>query len=137
MAMYKHHLPKGNLSVQHPPSSPHLSLHMIHSPFPLFFINASSPPNFSSISFAFSLVLSFVLGLEMVAYHHSQLISPPFNNNFQEVGREGEIEDRLYIQRLCWRCLLRCRGCCPWGWIAWGCFLRRYRRRFCRRFGMP
>lgn len=38
-----------------------------YSPLPLFFMNASSPPNFSSISFAFSFVLSFVFGFEMVA----------------------------------------------------------------------
>jgi len=47
----------------------HLPLvkHFLYSPFPLFFMNASSPPRLSSFSFAASLVLSLVFGLEMVA----------------------------------------------------------------------
>ena len=51
-------------------SGPDMPTH--YSPLPLFFMNASSPPNFSSISFAFSFVLSLVLGLEMAACSYDQ-----------------------------------------------------------------
>lgn len=44
---------------------------LIYSPCPLFFINASSPPNCSNFSSAAFFVLGLVLGLEMVAWSYS------------------------------------------------------------------
>lgn len=76
--MLKHHtLPLLSNSSQSSNSSPLFRLRTpfpsrsirsrIYSPFPLFFMKASSPPKLSSFSFALSFVLSLVLGLEMVA----------------------------------------------------------------------
>jgi len=101
-----------------------------HSPFLLFFMNASSPPSFSSISLAFSLVLSLVLGLEMVALASTSARTA-------SCVTRSRLEPVPCTRRPCWRYPRWYRGYCPWDWIGLGYYLWRCPRQCCHGFGLP
>ncbi len=96
-------------------ASPCLRPSRIYSPLPLFFMKASSPPRLSNFFFASSFVLSLTFGLDIAALQNG------------EISTQSQEEPGWCcipcIRRLCWRCPLWCRWCCPWGWIEWGCCL--------------